>query len=88
MYACEGRAKHTRKEASAHKLEVIVMALVKIERLRPFQTEFIKAATAAHIRTAALSMPRGNGKSWLAAYLIARTLCPADKLFVAGGESV
>lgn len=66
MYACGGRVKHTGQEALSHKLEVVVMVLVKIERLRPFQNEFIKSATAAHIRAAALSMPRGNGKSWLA----------------------
>ncbi len=57
-------------------------------RLRPFQRRFIWAATAPGIDTAALSIPRGNGKSWLAGYLVARVLDPADKLFRRGTESV
>ncbi len=57
-------------------------------RLRPFQRRFIRAATAPGIDTAALSIPRGNGKSWLAGYLVARVLDPADKLFRRGTESV
>ena len=56
--------------------------------LRPFQRTFIRAATAPGIDTAALSLPRGNGKSALAGYLVARILDPADKLFRAGTESV
>ena len=38
--------------------------------------------------TSAISLPRGNGKSWLAGHLVARILDPADKLFRAGTESV
>ena len=56
--------------------------------LRPFQRRFIKAATAPGIDTAAASLPRGNGKSWLAGYLLSRILDPDDKLFRAGTESV
>ena len=56
--------------------------------LRPFQRRFIRAATAPGIDTAALSLPRGNGKSALAGYLVARILDPADKLFRSGTESV
>ena len=56
--------------------------------LRPFQRAFIRAATAPGIDTAALSLPRGNGKSALAGYLIARILDPDDKLFRPGTESV
>ena len=56
--------------------------------LRPFQRRFIKAATAPGIDTAALSLPRGNGKSWLAGYLVSRILDPGDRLFRAGTESV
>ena len=37
--------------------------------LRPFQDRFIRAATAPGIDTAALSIPRGNGKSSLAGHL-------------------
>ena len=57
-------------------------------KLRPFQADFIRAATAPGIETAALSMPRGNGKSWLAGHLISRILNPDDELFVPGSESV
>ena len=57
-------------------------------KLRPFQRRFIKAATAPGIDTAALSLPRGNGKSWLAGHLVSRILNPADPLFRRGTESV
>ena len=56
--------------------------------LRHFQRRFINAATAPGIDTAALSLPRGNGKSALAGHLIARILDPADRLFRPGTESV
>ena len=56
--------------------------------LRPFQRQFIGAATAPGIDTAALSLPRGNGKSSLAGHLVARVLSSADELFRVGTESV
>ena len=56
--------------------------------LRPFQRRFLRGALAPGVDTAALSLPRGNGKSALAGYLIARILDPADPLFRAGTESV
>ena len=56
--------------------------------LRPSQRRFIAGATAPGIDTAALSMPRGNGKSWLGGHLIARILDPGDKLFRPATESV
>ena len=56
--------------------------------LRPFQRRFIRAATAPGIDTACLSLPRGNGKSWLAGHLVSRILNPADPLFRRGTESV
>ena len=59
-----------------------------IGKLRPFQREFIKRATAPDIDTAALSLPRGNGKSTLAGYLGARAMTPGDDLFRPGTESV
>ena len=59
-----------------------------METLRPFQQRFIERATAPGIDTAALSLPRGNGKSWLAAQLVVRILTPGDSLFRAGTESV
>ena len=54
--------------------------------LRPFQREFVRRALAPGIDTAALSMPRGNGKSWLAAHVLTRALTPGDPLHVAGAE--
>ena len=55
-------------------------------KLRPFQRQFIKGALGKGISTAALSLPRGNGKSRLAAFLLERCLTPGDKLHVAGAE--
>ena len=56
--------------------------------LRPFQDRFLSAATAPGIDTACLSLPRGNGKSWLAARLAIQVLSPGDPLFRSGTESV
>lgn len=56
-------------------------------RLRPFQRAFVRGATAPGVSTAALSLPRGNGKSALAAHLLARVLTPGDRLFRAGTEA-
>ena len=55
--------------------------------LRPYQRRFLRGALAPEIDTAALSLPRGNGKSSLAAHLAKRTLTPGDPLFHAGSES-
>ena len=57
-------------------------------QLEPFQVKFMAAATAPKTNLAALSLPRGNGKSRLAAYLVERILSPADPLFMPGTESV
>ena len=54
--------------------------------LRRFQKQFITNALNPGIDVAALSIPRGNGKSWLAAYLLTRCLTPTDPLFVQGAE--
>ena len=56
------------------------------EQLRAFQKKFVKHALAPGIDVAALSIPRGNGKSWLAAHLLTRCLTPGDSLHVAGAE--
>ena len=40
------------------------------------------------IRRAALSLPRGNGKSWLAGYLASEALRPGGALYRAGDENV
>ena len=56
------------------------------EHLRPFQRKFLKGALAPSTLTAGLSMPRGNGKTWLAAHILTRCLTPGDALHVAGSE--
>ena len=56
------------------------------EQLRAFQKQFIRGALAPGVDVAALSIPRGNGKSWLAAHLLTRCLTPGDSLHVAGAE--
>ena len=55
-------------------------------KLKRFQRDFLRGALAPGIDTAALSLPRGNGKTWLAAYILARCLTPRDKLNVVGAE--
>ena len=57
-------------------------------KLRRFQTEFLRRAMNPGTDTAALSMPRGNGKSFLAAHLITRAMTPGDAMFQAGKEVV
>ena len=52
--------------------------------LRPFQRAFIKNTLRPDVDIAALSLPRGNGKSFLAAHLVTRALTPGDALFVDG----
>ena len=54
--------------------------------LRPFQRRFLRRALAPGVDVAALSLPRGNGKSWLAAHVLQRCLTPGDSLFVHGAE--
>ncbi len=56
--------------------------------LRRFQRDFIRAAMAPGVDTAALSIPRGNGKSFLAAHLLTRVMTEIDPLFTPGTESV
>ena len=56
------------------------------EPLRTFQRQFVRRALAPGVDVAALSIPRGNGKSWLAAHLLERCLTPGDELHIAGSE--
>ena len=56
-------------------------------RLRKFQKQFLTGALRPGVRTAALSLSRGNGKSTLIAHLARRTLTPGDALFRPGTES-
>ena len=57
-------------------------------RLRPFQTRFLRGALATGIDTAALSLPRGNGKSWLGGRILTRCMTPGDPLHEPGKEYV
>ena len=54
--------------------------------LRGFQKTFLREALSPDVDTAALSIPRGNGKSWLAGYILTRALTPGDPLNVPGTE--
>ena len=56
--------------------------------IQPFQQLFLTRAFKPEIDTAALSLPRGNGKSTLAAYILQRALTPGDALHVEGSESL
>ena len=57
-----------------------------MHKLRKFQQDFLKAALAPDIDTAALSLPRGNGKTYLAAHILTRALTPGDPLNVPAAE--
>ena len=54
--------------------------------LRTFQKTFLRRALAPEVDTAALSIPRGNGKSWLAGRVLTRCMTPGDRLHVPGSE--
>ena len=54
--------------------------------LRRFQRRFLARALSPSIHTAALSLPRGEGKSTLAAHVLERCLTPGDRLFEPGRE--
>ena len=54
--------------------------------LLPFQKTFLAGAFAPGIRTAIFSLPRGQGKSFLAAHALTRCLTPGDVLHVPGSE--
>ena len=56
------------------------------QQLRPFQRRFLRGALAPGVDTAALSIPRGNGKSWLAAHVLTRCMTPGDPLHKDGAE--
>ena len=61
---------------------------MKTGELRGFQRRFLRGALAPGIDTAALSIPRGNGKTSLAAHVVARALTPGDSLHEPGREVV
>ena len=58
--------------------------------LLPFQSGFVRAVCRAEnpVDIAALSCPRGNGKSWLAGKMVARSLTPGDPLHEPAVENV
>ena len=56
--------------------------------LRPFQQRFVRGAFARGIDTAALSLPRGNGKSWLCGQILAHCLTPGDSQHESGAEYI
>ena len=56
--------------------------------LKPFQKRFIKAVESPAYDVAALSIPRGNGKTTLSGWILARCLTPGDLLHQAGKEYV
>ena len=56
--------------------------------LRRFQKEFLDKALAPGIDIGALCLSRGNGKSFLAAYILTRCLTPGDALHQPGKEYV
>ena len=57
-------------------------------KLRPFQKKFIRNAFRKNVDTGVLSIPRGNGKSCLGGYLLARALTPGDPMHEAGKEYI
>ena len=65
-------------------------ALLADGGLLPFQSAFVAAITRQNRppSIAALSCPRGNGKSWLAGKLIARSVTPGDPLFEPATENI
>ena len=64
----------------------IVRANTSRVDLRPFQRDFIRRAISPRYDTAVLSLPRGNGKTWLAAHVLTRCLTPGDPLHVPAAE--
>ena len=52
----------------------------------PFQRQFLAKSLAPKIRIGVLSLPRGNGKSTLAAHVLERCLTPGDELHEPGKE--
>ena len=65
-------------------------ALRSADGLLPFQSSFVSVVCRKDrpVSIAALSTPRGNGKSWLAGLLVARSLTPGDPLHENGVENV
>ena len=54
--------------------------------LLPWQRRFVRNATRPGVDTAALSLPRANGKTALAGHILRRCMTPGDPLHKAGAE--
>ena len=61
--------------------------MLTMNKLLAFQQRFLRAAFAPDIEIAALSLPRGNAKSTLAARLLSRSMRCGDPLFVEGADN-
>ena len=59
-----------------------------ISELLPFQRTFIREAFRKNVLIAALSLARGNGKSAILSYILARYLDPKDPFFQPGKELI
>ena len=59
-----------------------------IADVRPFQREFMRRALEPGIRIAAMTCPRGNGKSTVLAHLAERIVTPGDTMYHDGAESI
>ena len=57
-------------------------------QLRRFQKEFLKRALSPDVEIGALSLARGNRKSFLAGHILTSCLSPGDPLFANGQEEV
>lgn len=58
------------------------------ESLRRFQRRFVDRVLGPTVTRAALSIPRGNGKSWLCGFLVSEAVRPGGRLFFPGVENV
>ena len=61
---------------------------MRAEELRPFQRRFLKAVENPAYDTVALSGPRGLGKTYIAARVLARAMTPGDLLHQPGREYI
>ena len=57
-------------------------------KLRPFQQRFLDGALAPGCDLGVLSLARGNGKSWLAGFILTKCLTPGDVLHEPGKEYI
>ena len=69
-------------------VDTVGVASPVLPPLLRFQKKFVKALDSGRYNRLVLSVPRGNGKSWLCARLAVRTLTPGDPLHVPGHETV